>query len=219
LLVRTRVRGSWRSSLYEYAPLADWLPDADLEPVTPQEARTWLVHRYLSAFGPATLDDVQWWTGFTKTDARKALAMLAAEVVEVAVSDLDATYLMLAGDARQAAGFTPPDGPFACLLPSLDPYIMGYRDRRRFLAEEHRPKLFDRAGNSVPMVLVNGRVVGAWGQREDGGVLYDLLKEITVEERAHLDGEVTRLEDFLAGEVLPSGFLTPSYKALKGRAG
>jgi hypothetical protein len=91
---------------------------------------------------------------------------------------------------------------------------MGYRDRRRFLAEEHRPRLFDRAGNSVPTVLMNGRVVGAWGQHKDGTVRYDLLEQITAEERAHLEAEVARLESFLDGEYLPSGFLTPSFKAL-----
>jgi len=46
---------------------------------------------------------------------------------------------------------------------------MGYRDRDRFLAPEHRAKLFDRAGNAAPTVWVNGRAVGAWGQRKDDG--------------------------------------------------
>jgi len=49
LLVRARPRGTWRSNLYEYAALSDWLPDVDLESVTPQEARAWLVRRYLAA--------------------------------------------------------------------------------------------------------------------------------------------------------------------------
>jgi uncharacterized protein YcaQ len=216
LLVRTRVRGTWRSTLYEYAPLADWLPAADLDSVTPPEARAWLVGRYLAAFGPATLDDVQWWTGFTKTDTRKALKALESGLVEVAVADLGEGYLMLAADAERLRAFTPPGGPFAALLPSLDPYIMGYRDRRRFLAEQYRPQLFDRAGNSVPTALVNGRVVGAWGQREDASVQYHLLEETTAEEQTQLDGEAARLEGFLAGETLAAGFLTPSFQRVAG---
>ena len=51
LLVRARPRGTWRSNLYEYAALSDWLPDVHLGSVTPQEARAWLVQRYLAAFG------------------------------------------------------------------------------------------------------------------------------------------------------------------------
>ena len=56
---------------------------------------------------------------------------------------------------------------------------MGYRDRGRFLDPEHRTKLFDRAGNAVLTVWVNGRLVGAWGQRkEDGCVVYGLFEPV-----------------------------------------
>jgi uncharacterized protein YcaQ len=216
LLVRTRVRGSWRSNLYEYAPLADWLPATDLASVTPPEARTWLVRRYLVAFGPASLDDVQWWTGFSKTDTRKALKALAPEIAEVAIEGLDGPHLVLAADAERMADFSVPDEPFVCLLPSLDPYIMGYRDRRRFLADEHRPKLFDRAGNSVPTVWLNGRVVGSWGHQEDGCVQLRLLEETAAEEQALLEDEAARLEEFLGDEPLRAGFLTPSFDQLAG---
>ncbi|MGD8626452.1 MAG: winged helix DNA-binding domain-containing protein, partial [Anaerolineae bacterium] len=208
--------GTWRSNLYEYAPLNEWLPEADLGSVSPPEARAWLVGRYLAAFGPATMDDAQWWTGFTKTDTRKALKALAERVIEVPIEGLAGEHLMLAEDARALHDFAPPDEPFVSFLPSLDPYIMGYRDRQRFLAEEHRPQLFDRAGNSVPTVLVNGRVVGAWGQEKDGSVVYHLLEETTEEERALLDAEAARLATFLGEEHLPAGFLSPSFKRLAG---
>jgi hypothetical protein len=121
---------------------------------------------------------------------------------------------MLAGDAQHMAEFVAPDAPFVSLLPSLDPYIMGYRDRRRFLADGHRPKLFDRAGNAAPTVWLNGRVVGGWEQREDGSVLYHLLEQTTAEQQALLHDEATRLEGFLAGEYLPPAFLTPTIGTL-----
>jgi hypothetical protein len=218
LLIRTRVRGTWRSNLYEYAPLADWLPGSDLDSVSPRSARAWLVRRYLAAFGPATTDDVQWWTGFTKTDTRKALQALGSEVVEVAIEDLGPGYLMLATDAERLADFAPSPGPTVALLPSLDPYIMGYRDRSRFLDEDYRPQLFDRAGNSAPTVLVNGRVVGGWGQRDGGSVFYHLFESVNTEAQARLDSEAARLEDFLGGENLATGFLTPSLDRLAGGA-
>jgi len=52
-------RGIWRSNLYEYAALSDWLPDVDLASVIPQEGRVWLVRRYLAILGPVTFNDVQ----------------------------------------------------------------------------------------------------------------------------------------------------------------
>jgi hypothetical protein len=73
LLIRARPRGTWRSNLHAYAALLDWLPGVDLEAITPQESRAWLARRYLSAFGPAPPDDVQWWTGFSGRETEEAL--------------------------------------------------------------------------------------------------------------------------------------------------
>ena len=215
LLVRARPRGTWRSNLYEYAALSDWLPDIDLESVTPQEAQTWLVHRYLAAFGPVTFGDVQWWTGFSKGETEEALGDLERAAVEVAIEGLGDGYLMLADDVQRLRDFGQPDVPYVLLLPGLDPYIMGYRDRPRFLAPEHRTKVFDRAGNAMPTVWVNGRVVGAWGQRKDGSVIYSVFEPVGETERALLEDEAQRLEGFLGGEFLPSRTATPFTRALK----
>jgi hypothetical protein len=214
LLVRTCPRGTWRSNLYEYAALSDWLPDVDLESVTQGEARAWLARRYLAAFGPATPDDVQWWMGLTKGETQEALETITSETTEVAVEGLGDGYLMLADDARRLRDFTPPDAACVFLLPSLDPYIMGYADRRRFLAQEHRKKVFDRAGNAVPTVWLDGRVVGVWGQRKDGPVFCELFEPVDGAGRARVAEEARRLEDFLDGEVLPPGIRTPFTRSL-----
>jgi hypothetical protein len=219
LLIRTQVQGSWRSNLYEYAVLSDWLPDADLESTTPQEARIWLIHRYLSAFGPATADDVQWWTGFTKTDVKKALQVLEPGLVKVAVGGLGAEYLILADDSRRFLGFDPPDIPYVFFLPALDPYIMGYRDRRRFLASEHRTEIFDRAGNAVPTVWVNGQVAGAWQQRKDGSVVYGLFEPTGENEQALLEAKRQQLGSFLGGEYLSTAVRTSFTRALEDSEG
>jgi hypothetical protein len=215
LLIRTRIRGTWRSNLYEYAALAEWLPNVALESVSSQEARIWLVRRYLSAFGPVTFEDVQWWTGFSKGKVQEALRSLGAELVTVSIESLGDQYLMLDGDWQRLANRAPPEGPYAFLLPSLDPYIMGYRDRRRFLDEEHRGKVFDRAGNAVPTVWVNGRVVGAWGQQLDGKVVHGLFEQVGAQVQSLLAEEARRLRDFLAGEVLPQRNHTSFTRALQ----
>jgi hypothetical protein len=204
LVVRGRPRGTWRSSLYEYAALADWLPEVDLGSVTPSEARAWLVRRYLSAFGPSTPEDVQWWTGFSKGETEETLEAVTSELLEVAVEELGSGYIMMTDDARRLGEYVTPEHNCAFLLPGLDPYIMGYQDRRRFLAEKHRAKVFDRAGNALPSAWVNGRVVGAWGQRKkDGAIVLGLFEPVGEEGRALLEEERGRLERFLDGEPLP----------------
>ena len=100
-------------------------------------------------------------------------------------------------------------------LPGLDPYIMGYQDRRRFLAEEHNPRVFDRAGNAMPTVWVNGRVVGAWGQRKDGSLVHGLFETVGDEAQALLASEAQRLEAFLDGESLPQRTHTTFTRSLK----
>jgi hypothetical protein len=213
LIVRTRPRGTWRSNLYEYAAFSAWLPAIDLQSATSPGAQAWLVRRYLAAFGPATPGDVQWWTGFSRADTTRALDSLAPEVVHVAVEGLGQGYLMLAPDARRLRDMAPAEDPYVLFLPSLDPYIMGYRDRRRFLAHEHHTELFDRAGNPVPTVWANGQVVGAWGQRKDGSVVYRLLEPVSEEMQALLAGEARQLSAFLDGE-----FLRPSVRTAFTRA-
>jgi hypothetical protein len=214
LLIRARPRGTWRSNLHEYTTLSGWLPGVDLDCTPPQESQAWLVRRYLRAFGPATVSDVQWWAGFSKGETETALRVLKSEVVEVSIEGLGDGYLMLADDAQQLDNFSPPDTPYVFLLPSLDPYIMGYQDRRRFLAAEHQAKVFDRAGNAMPTVWVNGRVVGAWGQRKDGSVSSGLFDAAEQAEQGLLTAEALRLELFLGGESLPQRSQTAFTRAL-----
>jgi hypothetical protein len=203
LLIRARTRGTWRSNLYEYAALAEWLPDVALESVSAQEARAWLVLQYLSAFGPVKPQDVQWWTGFSKGQVDEALRFLGAEVLRVRVEGFGDQYLMQDVEALRLANREPGSEPYVSMLPSLDPYIMGYSDRSRFLTDAHRSKVFDRAGNAVPTVWVDGQVVGVWGQERDGKVVQRLFEQVGAQAQALLVEESQRLEDFLAGEVLP----------------
>jgi uncharacterized protein YcaQ len=196
LLVRTRPRGSWRSNLYEYAPLAAWLPDVDLEDVTVQEAQVQLIGWYLAAFGPATVDDIAWWSGLSKGQARKGLNALADRTVEVTIRGLEEDYVILRDDLQLLQEAEPGDEPVINLLPSLDPYIMGYRDRTRFLEPERRKQVFDRAGNAIATVWVDGRVVGAWQEQESGIEL--LVWEGADSEALAVEGR--RMARFLSGE-------------------
>lgn len=203
LLIRGRPRGSWRSNLYEYAALSQWFPYVDLQAVAPEEARSWLARRYLEAFGPATFEDVRWWTGWTVGQTREALAALEPALVKANLEGVDDPYLMLSDDLRRLREFNPGPAHSAFFLPALDPLIMGYRDRRRVLPPEHQDKIIDRAGNAVASVWLNGRVVGAWGQRKDGTVLYRLFKPVGEEDRSLIEEKRRQLDEFLAGEYLP----------------
>jgi hypothetical protein len=214
LLIRARPRGSWRSNLYEYATLNQWLPVVDLDATTPEQARTWLVRSYLSAFGPATSADVQWWTGFSRRDTHNALVRLGSELGRIAVEGLGDDYLMLGDDFSRLQSLGPAEVPAVFYLPALDPYMMGYRNRSRFLATEHREKILDRAGNAMPTVWVNSRVAGAWAQRRDGGVAYRLFESVDEPLQYRLEQKRWELEEFLEGDHLGQRTHTPFTRGL-----
>ncbi len=219
LLVRTRPQGTWRGSLYEYAALERWLPAIDVASVSPSEARARLVRRYLQAFAPVTPADVQWWTGLRAPEVAQALRALGRDVVEVTVEGLGAGYLMLAANLQELRRFRPLQGAYAFLLPGLDPYIMGYHDRRRFLDPAHQDKVFDRAGNALPTLWAGGRVVGAWQQRKDGTVACGLFAAASGRAAAQLEREARRVEAFYGGELVPPRTSTPFCRALAGGTG
>src|SRR2546425_707617 len=71
-LVRGRPRGGWLSTQWSWATMESWLGKA-LRAWTIDEAQAELVRLWLKAFGPATVEDVRWWTGWTLAEVRRAL--------------------------------------------------------------------------------------------------------------------------------------------------
>jgi len=200
-LIRTRPRGTWRSNLYEYSPFTLWFPDVDLNSIAPEEAKVQLVRHYLATFGPAKEEDIAWWSGFSKGEARIALGALGEEVVTIEISDLDGEFLTLAAEIKPLKR-SKPGGGRIFLLPSLDPYIMGYKDRERFLAPEHYSKVFDRAGNALPTIWAEGRVVGVWQEKRPLASLTLLLfEEIGTQYLREVEAVVHRFGKLLGCEA------------------
>jgi len=160
-LVRVSPRGTWRSNLHQYAPLENWFPDVQLHSVSQRDAQAKLVRHYLSAFGPATEQDVAWWVGLALKEVRQALELLGDSAVESKIEGLEGSFLLHAHDLDRLKRVSSA-GPALVLLPSLDPYVMGYKERSRFLHPDKYGKVFDRAGNALPTVLYDGCVIGVW---------------------------------------------------------
>jgi hypothetical protein len=151
--------------------------------------------------------DVRWWTGWTARDARGAVADVGCAQV-----DLDgATGLVLADDL----GAEPTSDPAAALLPSLDPSVMGWKERAWYLGP-HVEAVFDRNGNAGPTVWWGGRIVGGWSQRDDGEVVYRLLEDVGKEAERAVEAEVERLAAWLGDARVTPRFRTPLQRELSG---
>ena len=204
-IVRGRPRGSWLSSQYRWSPAPSWQPDEG--PLDTSAAQAELAGRWLAAFGPGTLEDLAWWTGWTKTATRAALTALNAVEVDLT----GGTGYMLPEDVEPPA--TPPE-PWVALLPALDPTAMGWTDRTFYGGGDKA--LYDRSGNIAPTVWADGRIVGCWVQREDGEIAVRLLADAGHETAAAIDDAAGRLGKWLGSARVKSRFRTPIERELLG---
>ncbi len=206
-IVRARPRGSWISSQYRWTRMETWLP-GPLVDIPTAAARDELVRRWLRGFGPGTVRDLRWWTGWTVAEVRRTLAEVGAVEVELE----DGPGWVLADDAEPEGGGDPRSGdtspPWVTLLPALDPTIMGWADRDWYLGP-HRPTVFDTNGNAGPTIWADGRVVGGWGQRPDGEIAIRLLEDIGAEGTAAVEAEAERLARWLGPVRITPRFRTP----------
>lgn len=201
------VRGTntqhWRVSRPRLTRMRRWLGN---EPVRLDAAAGYreIVRRYLYSFGPCTEADIVWWLGATKGIARAALASLDAVAVSLDGGDVG---WLLPDDLADVAL----PGPWAALLPVLDPTPMGWQFRDFYLAP-HSDSIFEYRGNAGTTAWVDGRVVGAWAQDAAGVVRVHILSDVTEAGRAALEREAERLTEWLGGERVGSIYVSPAMK-------
>lgn len=159
-LVQVPPRGLWRrAGPARWTTVGSWLgsepPATGRAGSIPAEE---VVLRYLRAFGPAATADIRAWSGLSGLPA--VPRALAPEL---------RTY----HDERGRLLWDHPDGAVADprlpaaprFLPAFDNALLGYDDRTRIVAAEHRR--VSVAGSRV--LLVDGWVAGTWTDERDGG--------------------------------------------------
>ena len=210
-MMRGHRRGGWSSGQFEWFLPGAWLHGVeDLGEglgtgLDAGVARAELARRWLTAFGPGLVADLQWWAGWTGAQTKAALAALP--VTEV---DLDGQAGVALADDLEFSADAP---PVATLLPALDPTPMGWQSRSWYLGP-HAPLLFDRTGNIGPTVWWAGRIVGGWAQRATGEVVYRLLEDIGAEAAAAVAAEAAALEAWLGPSRVTPRFRTPLEREL-----
>jgi hypothetical protein len=113
-----------------------------------------LILRYLAAFGPASVKDIQLWSG------ARGLQHTLDELRPILLTfrDEQGKELFDLPQAPRPAAETPAPVRF---LPDFENLLLSYVDRRRIIADKYRPLLF--TGNSrLITFLVDGFVGGTW---------------------------------------------------------
>jgi len=151
-LVQVPPRAVWgRAGQSLHTSAESWLG----RPLDPQPSLTGLVRRYLAAFGPATVADIQAWSGLTRL--REPVTQLGGEL---------RTFRDTGGRELfdlPAAPRPDPDTPApVCLAAEFDNLVLSHADRARILSEQARARMFTRNGIFPGTVLLDGFVAGMW---------------------------------------------------------
>jgi Winged helix DNA-binding domain len=152
-LVQVPPRGVWgEGGRATWAPLEGWLG----LPLDPAPSIDDLVRRYLGAFGPATVMDMQAWSGLTKL--RPIFERLRPELW-TGRNEVGKELFDLPGAPRPDPR-TPAPPRF---LPEYDNVTLGHADRTRMGSDDDRRRLMAEVGmRTVRTFLVDGRVSGTW---------------------------------------------------------
>ena len=187
VLCQVPPRGVWgKGGPATWAPLEDWL-GAPLASAAVDE----LVLRYLGAFGPASVADVQSWSGLTRL--REVLERLPLR----SFRGPDGQPLHDPPDGPRPDEDTPAPPRF---LPEYDNLLLSYKDRTRVIPHDRPVPLPPGNGATDGTVLIDGRWQGTWRIR-DGRLRITPFIPLGPAEREALGAEAARLCAFAAPEA------------------
>ena len=194
-LVQVPPRGLWgQSGPAAHASLEAWVARAPGRPAS----LDMLVLRYLAAFGPATVKDVQTWSGLTQL--RETVERLRPRL---------RTFC----DAQGHELFDLPDAPRphpdtaapARLVAEWDNLLLSHADRTRIAdPADLRTRIFTKNGLIPGTVLLDGFVAGTWKlvrARALATLQVETFRPLRRPDRAALEEEGHRLLAFVAAEA------------------
>src|SRR5918994_1327850 len=201
-LVQVPPRGLWGKS----GPAAHTTAEAWLgRPLDPAPSLEETILRYLGAFGPATVKDVQTWSGLTRL----------GEVIERLTGRLSIFHDETGRELFDVPGAPMPDPDTPApprFLPEFDNLILSHADRTRVIAEEYRKAIASKNGMVPASVLVDGFVRGTWKtERSRGKATLETkpFEPLTRVDRDALGEEGERLIRFTDAEPYEIRFAEP----------
>jgi hypothetical protein len=194
-LVQVPPRGVWgMGGQAKYVPLESWTgreleADASIAEV---------VLRYLRAFGPASVLDVQKWSGLTRL--KEVFEPLRPQLVTF--RDESGKELFDLPDAPRPDPGVPAPVRF---LGEYDNVLLGHADRRRIIPEDFPWAAMLADGRFVGNLLVDGVLRGTWRIDRDGKRRATLVvrpfRRLSRAECEEVSAEAERMIDFAAADA------------------
>ena len=193
-LIQVPDSSQWRyPSAPKFTLAEDWLG----KPIPTEENLRALVFRYLAAFGPASVTDIQTWSGIT--GLKDEIEALKPELVtyrnEQRTEMLDIPDVPLPD----------PDMPAPVrFLPEFDNLLLSHAKRTRVIADAHRKKVYLPGLRVAATFLVDGFVAGVWKIEKKKGVaalVIEPFERLTKNNRDALAEEGEQLVRFVLSDA------------------
>lgn len=150
-----------------FARLDKWLPNLNLDILDEEEAKEKLLLKYLSGYGPASIQDFAYWSGLMISDARKTLENVASELEEVKIEGIEGQFWIQKKDYKTLMEMDLDEKPPIHLLPKFDSFVLGHKDRTRIIQKEFTKQVYRPViGDVAATILVNDNIVGTWKHKK-----------------------------------------------------
>ncbi|MUT68321.1 winged helix DNA-binding domain-containing protein [Paenibacillus sp. NEAU-GSW1] len=188
-LVQIPPRGIWgESGQAIHTSVEVWLG----QPLSSSPDPERLFRSYLAAFGPATVKDIQAWSGLTRIS--EVIKTLRPNLITFRNERGEELFDL--PDAPRPNADTPSEPRF---LGEFDNMLLSYADRSRIMDEVYRKRVFTSNGIIRATFLIDGFVAGTWKLTcgsKDAALHIEPFRELTKQELGALFEEGTRMLHF-----------------------
>jgi hypothetical protein len=204
-LVQVPPRGVWGAGgALRLAALDDWAPGPE-SPTDDQDeagrgtghATETMVVRYLGAFGPASVADIQAWCGLTRLS--EVVDRLRGELISFRCESGVEVF-----DLPSAPRPDPATPAPVRLIAEFDNLTLSHADRSRVISDVDRRRAFSRNGIVPGFVLVDGMVQAIWrvtSARTAATLRVEELQPLTRGQRGEIEAEGRRMLAFAAPDA------------------
>jgi len=178
--------GALKGKQHTLALVSERAPEARSLPR--ERALKEFVTRYFTAHGPATVQDLAWWSSLSIADVKHGIELAGLQPIEVEGKSFYS--------ARQVRSTVP--SPLVHLLPNYDELLIAYKDRSAagqvVLDKTPAPTDF-----FYHFVVLDGQLVGGWKRKLGKSLTVELtlFMQLSSAQDKALDTAARRLEDFM----------------------
>jgi hypothetical protein len=195
LAVDTSTSGRGARRAFVVAPDMSGMPEF--------ESRVSVARRYFRTYGPATLGDLAWWSGWGMRRTAAAVAEFESELCVVRARGHPESMLLFEKDLEALKSVRRLDPDDVRLLAYEDPSVKAYFETRwRYLGGLGARSLFWYAGEALGSAWVGGTLAATWRWDASDNVLrWHRLRALARRREARLEDRLGQLADRLGAEA------------------